>query len=215
MFLPKKRKRRAKGISRHTRSGSAKSRSTASISSVPRAPTSLPSLEDLAQAPNKAERNESTVKLIKSLRNKQDYQARKVVRAERARDAVELELKASQGHNSTLLHSIAQERATNMELQSSVTKLSCKLSERSNRWIVCRDRLQSEMTRKINSLKQSAERKLNVLRLSHQAELSSIQAQHAKELKLERSAKYNLERQHVKQMVKLQDALEKTQKTHE
>ena len=107
-------------------------------------------------------------------------------------------------------------------MQHSIDKLSQKLTDRSNRWLESRARLESE----IKLLKKRAERRIAALAAKHTEELSNVESkansiiqsiakQHSQMLAKEKSQRYKLERHATKSAVAYEDKLKELVRTKE
>lgn len=177
-------------------------------------PTSVPR-EPPAPSPDTIMDRNSALNVIarriKSMRNKHDYQRRKVLRVEeRAQEQLEtqkmemgrMQDKLNDAHDqiADLEHTNQQSLRLAQKHKEDANKSSELLAKRTQRFLVFRARQEDDLKR----VRAAAARRIDCLRRQHQLELNR-----------EEACRYRMERAHVKEIVVLESKLASVQKSAE
>jgi hypothetical protein len=162
----RKRKRRKSGISRFVRSGNSKRVTSVLANPIPqeRSSSIIP--------PTVSDTKPSSKSLLKSTRNKLEYQQRKNLLVQQQAETLKDKLEFAHDHISDLEHSNQQSLSQIIHFKTEAEKASKLLASRSERFVEFRERSESEKKR----IRAMARSRIEKLERQHKLELLRSQS---------------------------------------
>lgn len=142
----------------------------------------------------------SQAQKLKSMRNRRDYVRRKYVRSQQEVTSTKEQV-ATLSDDVVLLKDLDDRRVREVEaLETALKKSQLKLDRRSERWSQWRDKM-------VHAISQ--------LRSRHSARIDATEKEYNSKLKKHQSAIYNLQRSHVKDVVRLENKASQLKRGYE